>query len=619
MLNCAKEVLADRESLMLAQSQDMAEKQAIASKPSGDSKLLDISVVIPTYNGAQRLPAVLEKLCSQINTETISWEILVADNNSLDETAHVVRQWQHQWSRPWPLRYCFAAEQGAAFARQRAVESARGSLVAFLDDDNLPEPDWVAHAFSFAQQHPSAGAIGSQIHGQLESTPPEGFEHIACYLAIIERGGQPHLYSPETKILPPGAGLVVRREAWLQSVPKRLFLNNKGKAAGLASEDLEAVLHIQKSGWEIWYNPAMIVHHQIPSGRLEKDYLITLFRCIGLSRFYIRMLRASSWRRPLLIPAYIANDLRRLALHTLRTQKQSQNELLESCEREYLASTVASPFFIARKAFQDFTNASARKGQSTTQIIEQIEAGFESDCFHLYQQQIFSTKELQGETPYHEVLVRLFSEPENHQARSLIAPSLFMPTAERYGLARTIDRWVIRTLFDSLQRQAVEQYQANYSINLSCATVRDKQFANFLADLLKRYQLPAKNFCFEIPEAAVSACPEAVTRLAHELREMGCKFVLDDFRHLRVLHQLPKTAIHYLKLSLPSSEDVNKGRVQLEKLQDSVKRTYPSGAALVAKGIENASMLDIARYANIPYVQGYQLEKPMPLKLSPNT
>jgi hypothetical protein len=43
--------------------------------------------------------------------------------------------------------------------------------VGFLDDDNIPAPNWVAAAYAFAQEHPAAGAYGSRIHGDFEVTP----------------------------------------------------------------------------------------------------------------------------------------------------------------------------------------------------------------------------------------------------------------------------------------------------------------------------------------------------------------------------------------------------------------------------------------------------------------
>ncbi|KAF3888445.1 MULTISPECIES: hormogonium polysaccharide biosynthesis glycosyltransferase HpsE [Nostocales] len=316
---------------------------------------LDFTVAIPTYNGESRLPELLERLRNQLNTEDISWEIIVVDNNSTDNTAIVVKNYQASWQCPYRLKYCFEAQQGAAYARQRAVEEAQGTLIGFLDDDNYPALDWVAAAYAFGQNNPKAGAYGSQVHGEFEVEPPENFEKIACFLAVIERGIKPHRYEPYMKVLPPGAGLVVRKEAWCKTVPKRLVLNNKGKEAGLASEDLEAVLYIQLGGWEIWYNPEMHIDHQIPAWRLQKEYLICLFRCVGLSKHHLRMLRTQPWKRPLASVGYLVNDLRKIITHLVKYRGAIQNNLIAACEMELLISSLISPFFLLKiKHFNNY-------------------------------------------------------------------------------------------------------------------------------------------------------------------------------------------------------------------------------------------------------------------------
>ncbi len=63
--------------------------------------------------------------------------MIVVDNNSTDITAEIVESYQPNWPQSVPLRYAFAPKQGAAFARQRAVEKAKGEFIGFLDDDNL--------------------------------------------------------------------------------------------------------------------------------------------------------------------------------------------------------------------------------------------------------------------------------------------------------------------------------------------------------------------------------------------------------------------------------------------------------------------------------------------------
>jgi len=316
-----------------------------------DQTLLDFTVAICTYNGASRLGHVLACLPWQLNTETLAWEVLVIDNNSRDQTAEVVESFQKTWPDHIPLRYGFEPKQGASFARQRAIEMARSPLVGFLDDDNIPSMTWVAAAYQFGQRHPQAGAYGSRIRGDFEINPPPHFDRIAALLALTERGPDPLPYPRTQKVLPPGAGLVVRRQAWLQTVPKTLAL-----AGAIGSretgEDLEVVLHIQTAGWDIWYNPAMRLYHRIPGNRLKREYLMLLCRNIGLSRYGTRMLSLPPWKRPLMIPLYAGNDLRKIARHLWTYRTTAFTDTVAACELALYGYSLISPLYMLWRHLQ---------------------------------------------------------------------------------------------------------------------------------------------------------------------------------------------------------------------------------------------------------------------------
>nr|WP_322677566.1 hormogonium polysaccharide biosynthesis glycosyltransferase HpsE [Nostoc sp. DedQUE03]MDZ7972834.1 hormogonium polysaccharide biosynthesis glycosyltransferase HpsE [Nostoc sp. DedQUE03]MDZ8045252.1 hormogonium polysaccharide biosynthesis glycosyltransferase HpsE [Nostoc sp. DedQUE02] len=313
---------------------------------------IDFTVVIPTYNGELRLPVVIDQLLHQTRVENLNWEIIVVDNNSTDATARVIHEYQQSWSYPFQLKYIFEAEQGAAFARSKGILEARGEIVGFLDDDNLPAHNWIIEAYKFAQEHPQAGAWASQIHGNFEVEPPESFKPILFYLAITERGDKPHIYEACKKGFPPSAGLVVRRNVWRDNVPIRLFLIGRVGSSMLGSEDAESLLYIHKAGWEIWYNPAMVVSHIIPSWRLEKNYLISLMHGVGLARYYLRMQLLTSWQRPLVFLMYFINDIRKAILHFIVYRRVLKSDIVAACEMKRLIATVISPFYLCKMAFK---------------------------------------------------------------------------------------------------------------------------------------------------------------------------------------------------------------------------------------------------------------------------
>lgn len=307
------------------------------------------TVAIRAYNAAERLPKMLEALQAQTGLEAFHWEVLIVDNCSTDNTAEVVKQAQANWSRRTPLRYCLESKQGAVFARQRAMREAQGDWVGFLDDDNIPEADWVAACYAFGQENPKAGAYGSQIHGQFEVTPPENFDRIAHFLPVIERSHPvcftEGLYARK-RVLPPGAGLVIHRQAWLDTVPEKLFLSGPvGKGLAAKGEDIEALSHMKRAGWEIWFNPEMHINHLIPQWRFERDYLKRFFQGVGLGRYYTRMLGFSLWLHPLMTVLYFCNDLRKLIKHHLKYGSVVKTDVVAASEQELLKASLISPFY----------------------------------------------------------------------------------------------------------------------------------------------------------------------------------------------------------------------------------------------------------------------------------
>ncbi|MBD2690627.1 hormogonium polysaccharide biosynthesis glycosyltransferase HpsE [Anabaena catenula] len=310
--------------------------------------MVDFTVAICTYNGEKRVLDVLEKLRSQIGTEELAWEIFIIDNNSTDKTAEVVKDYLSNWTETYSLKYYFEAEQGLAFARRCAIREAQSDLIGFLDDDNLPYPNWVAAAYKFGQIHADAGAFGGQIHGKFEVEPPPGFERIARFFALIE-GNKNYCYNekyPSTKkrMFPPGAGIVIRKKAWLESIPAIPLLPQ-------TSEDLEMLHYLWQKGWKLWFNAEMELDHLIPKSRFQQEYLRKFFHQNGLCRYYFRMLNYQPWQRPIMSLIYMVNDFKAAIIFYMKNRNYLKTDVVINGEMELLISLSLSPFYHWKKRF----------------------------------------------------------------------------------------------------------------------------------------------------------------------------------------------------------------------------------------------------------------------------
>ncbi len=306
---------------------------------------IDFTVVIPTYNGAKRLPLLLDNLHSQTGLDRFCWQVIVVDNNSTDATSQVLKEYQQDWLTNSSIEYALETQQGAAFARQRGMQLAKSQLVGFLDDDVIPAADWVASAYQFGLSHPKAGAYGGRIIGKFEVPPPDNFQRIQSFLALRDRGDSPHLYKPEHLILPPSAAWVIRKQAWTESVPLQPRLGGRTGKSMVQGDDYEPLLYIHNAGWEIWYHPGMYVEHHIPASRLQDDYLIALSRGCGLCIFQLRLITSTNWESPITLVKIVLGNLSRALSHFFKYREQIRSDIVARCEIAFFISGSLSPAY----------------------------------------------------------------------------------------------------------------------------------------------------------------------------------------------------------------------------------------------------------------------------------
>ena len=250
----------------------------------------DLTLLVCTHNRTRLLERSLRNLTEQRVGPSVRWEVLVVDNGSPDGTRDVVANVGSEGRLPG-LRYVFEPRLGVSHARRRGILVARGELIAFVDDDCLPEPNWIEEVLRFAALHPEAGAFGGRNQILWETPPPWLAELYGESLGRQELGDQALRMPVTAWRMPVGAGLVVRREAvWASGWLERGVLRGRHPRSLGCGEDTEIALYIRHAGWDVWYAPALRLRHVIPRHRTTLAHLRGIHRGFGRAEVYLRAL-----------------------------------------------------------------------------------------------------------------------------------------------------------------------------------------------------------------------------------------------------------------------------------------------------------------------------------------
>ncbi len=252
----------------------------------------------------------------------------------------------------------------------------------------------------------------------------------------------------------------------------------------------------------------------------------------------------------------------------------------------------------------DITERKAREEALRAEIgwSTRIRAAIESDRLVLHAQPILDLRT--GHIFQHELLVRMRGD---RGEEDLIPPNVFLPPAERFGLVREIDRWVVSQAMVLATDRRVE-------VNLSGKSIGDEGLIEHIERELRRHQVDPGNVIFEITETAAAENIEAASAFVRKLTDAGCGFALDDFGtgfgSFNYLKHLPVT---YLKIDMEFVRELTTSRSDHKVVKAIVQVASNFGMETVAEGVEDDATLAVLRGLGVDYGQGFAIGRPGPL------
>ena len=249
--------------------------------------MIEISVIICTCNRSNDLKDILDCLLNQKFEANWDYEVIIADNNSRDNTREVVESYMSKFKGN--LRYLFEHRQGKPFALNFAIKEAKGRILAFTDDDCLLEESYLMSIYKIFREYDNdVGILGGKIFprwincsppawlNEIFAQPPESkdgkpnFNKITLQgvLGILDYGNKPFIIDCNQKNHNfhefYGANLAIKKNV----------LNEYGyfNLKKTRSQDSEICLRLFKAGVKGIYAPNVIVYHKIRNSNITPRY-----------------------------------------------------------------------------------------------------------------------------------------------------------------------------------------------------------------------------------------------------------------------------------------------------------------------------------------------------------
>lgn len=244
--------------------------------------------------------------------------------------------------------------------------------------------------------------------------------------------------------------------------------------------------------------------------------------------------------------------------------------------------------------------------------IRRLRNALDTDRFELYAQPLLDLQNTPNALAgvHVELLLRLRDEHGN-----LVPPGTFIPAAELYGLMPEIDRWVIRHAFQHLRSAPRIQGQAigQCAINLSATSIGDTELLEYIHEQFSVSRIDPALICFEITEtSAITKLTQAQSLIA-SLRQIGCRFALDDFgagmSSFRYLKHLP---VDILKIDGSLIVSMLEDPASLAMVEMINHLAHMMEIQTVAEFAENTAIIEQLRKIGVNYAQGYGVSQPLP-------
>lgn len=257
-----------------------------------------------------------------------------------------------------------------------------------------------------------------------------------------------------------------------------------------------------------------------------------------------------------------------------------------------------------RNRYNFFEAMAISKNKDDIGWTRKIADALSADNFVLHYQPIVSlaTEAMRS----YEVLLRM-----NDSDGQLVSPNMFIPVAERFGLATEIDYWVIEASMKKLEMLNKEGEKIRFYVNLSGQLFLDDDFVDRVKAIFESVDISADQVVFELTERTAVGNLREASKKMESLQELGFQFAVDDFGSgFSSYSYLKHMPVEYVKIEGEFVERIVDDEVDRAMVKSMVDIAKACGKKVVAEYVCDQKTLDILRGYGIDYVQGFFIAKP---------
>lgn len=280
-----------------------------------NSRPVLVSVIVCTYNRAQFLKNCLQSLDRQTANKRL-YEVIVVNNNSKDNTREIVKGFTKGQLN---IREVTEKKQGLSYARNRGWQEAKGTYVAYIDDDAEARQDWVEQIVHFIKTHTQVKVFGGPYDrfspNPLPAWLPENY-------GTLNLGNKIKMLNLKNEWIS-GSNMIFNKILFFKYGCFITSFEEKGEKV-IYGEETKFLTRLKKAQEPIFYVPTVRVKHLVAEcrqnlwGLLKNDYsrglsvslmdndrldllrgLFYLIKSLFQLPFYLLMLTNDPWKRRL--------------------------------------------------------------------------------------------------------------------------------------------------------------------------------------------------------------------------------------------------------------------------------------------------------------------------------